>query len=194
MAKKGYIPQERIETIKNATYNQIVGMLNTGNLDVKELRRAYSQLRDIAEKRIKRVSTEEVTKEFGTVDVYDENGVYFRKIKNISTTSELVRELADMTRFLRSKRSTVKGLRKQREQTIWKAEKLGFDVNERNYLDFIKFMRWFKSSEYAKLYDSDSPEVQEVFNSGATTEADWKELFKAYAAAERKAAPVVDIK
>lgn len=194
MAKKGYISKERIETIKNASYNQIVGMLNTGNLQEKELRRAYSQLRDIAEKRIKRVSTEEVTKEFGTVDLYDENGVYFRKIKNIATTSELVRELADMTRFLRSKRSTVTGLRKQKEQTIWQGEKLGFNIDEDNYLDFIKFMKWFKSSEYAKKYDSDSEEVQEVFNSGATTVKDWKELFQAFSAAENKAAPIVNIK
>lgn len=194
MAKKGYISKERIETIKNASYNQIVGMLNTGNLQEKELRKAYSQLRDIAEKRIKRVSTEEVTKEFGTVDTYDENGVYFRKIKNISTTSELVRELVDMTKFLRSKRSTVKGLRKQREQIISKVEAYGFDVDKDNYLDFIRFMNWFKSSEYAKKYDSDSEEVQEVFNSGATSEADWKELFQAYTAAESKPASLVNIK
>lgn len=192
MAKKGYISKERIETIKNASYNQIVGMLNTGNLQEKELRKAYSQLRDIAEKRIKRVSTKEVTKEFGTVDMYDEDGVYFRKIKNISTTSELVRELADMTRFLRSKRSTVTGLRKQREQTIWQGKKLGFNINEKNYLDFIKFMKWFKSSEYSKKYDSDSEEVQAVFNSEAATEADWKKLFKKYAKAQRKRAPIVN--
>lgn len=157
------------------TYNQLTKALTSGEVTEKYLRSAYSALRSKATRREKTVSRADVVKEFGNVD-----REVFRKTKNLTTTSELLHELADVNKFLKSKRSTITGLKQQREQIIDFAEKNNFDVDRGNYKEFIEFMRWFKASEFAKKYDSDSEEVAEVFNSSAANASDWKKAFEAY--------------
>lgn len=161
--------------VSKMSYNQLTKALSSGEVTEKYLRSAYSALRAKATRREKSVSRAKVVNEFGNTD-----REYFRKSANLPTTSELLHELVDVNKFLGSKRSTITGLKQQRENTINAAEKMGFDVDRDNYKDFVDFMKWFKSSEYAKLYDSDSEEVAEVFNSTVATAKDWKKAFKAY--------------
>ena len=166
----GYISNIKIAGM---SYTQLTRLVDSGRISVKELRSTYSQLRTTAKSRERTVSRESVVEQFGNVDRQN-----FRVSKNLVTTSELLHELADVGKFLRSQRSTVTGLKEQREQIIDQMEQQGFDIDKDNYKEFIEFMRWFKSSEYSKLYDSDSEEVSEVFNSGETNPADWKKLFE----------------
>lgn len=158
--------------IANMSYNKLVRALDSGETTVQQLKSAYSYLRGKAIARERRVSQENIVNEFGNTD-----REYFTKLKNIITPNNLLHELADVNRFLSSNRSTVTGLKKQRQNTINAAEKLGFDVDKDNYKDFIKFMKWFKSSEYSKKYDSDSEEVQEIFNSSTASVKDWAKAF-----------------
>lgn len=177
--KKGYISKTVIEALQAKSYPQIVASINSGEYSEKFLRKAYTQLRDIAQKRLKRVSAPEVVKQFGKVNLLNDDGDYFRKLKNIVTTGDLVRELADITKFLRSERSTVKGLKAQRKKIMKSVNALGFDVEDDTYLQFIKFIKWFKASEFAQHYDSDSEEVADVFNSAEKAgPRTWKRLFK----------------
>ena len=166
----GYISNAKIAGM---SYTQLTQLVDAGRISVKDLRSTYSQLRTTAKSRERTVSRETVVEQFGNVDRQN-----FRTTKNLVTTSELLHELADVGKFLRSQRSTVTGLKEQREQIIDRMEQQGFDIDRDNYRDFINFMQWFKSSEYSKLYDSDSEEVSEVFNSGETNPADWKQLFE----------------
>ena len=176
--KKGYISKPEIESLKAKSYSQIVSSINSGEYSEKFLRKAYTQLRDIAQKRLKRISDPEVVKQFGKVNLFND-GEYFRKLKNIVTTGDLVRELSDITKFLRSERSTISGLKAQREKVKKYANALGFDVEDKTYLKFIKFITWFKASEFSKYYDSDSEEVTDVFNSSEkASPRTWKNLFK----------------
>lgn len=178
----GYISETKIAGM---SYNQLTRLVDAGRVSAKELRSAYSSLRKTAKSRERNVSKESVVQQFGNTE--KEN---FRTSKNLVTTSELLHELADVGKYLRGKRSTVSGLKEQRRGVIEQMEAQGFDIDEENYPDFIKFMRWFKASEYSKLYDSDSEEVSEVFNSGSTTPRDWKKLFKEISGRE-SAAPAV---
>ena len=167
------------------TYNQLTKALTSGEVTEKYLRSAYSSLRSKAMRRDKTVSKANVVQEFGNID-----REVFRKSKNLTTTSELLHELSDVNKFLKSKRSTITGLKQQREQVLDFAEKNNFDVDRGNYKEFIEFMKWFKASEFAKKYDSDSEEVAEVFNSSAANASDWKKAFEAYKEREPAARPM----
>lgn len=176
---RGYISNAKIAGM---SYTQLTRLVDAGRISVKDLRSTYSQLRTTAKSRERTVSRENVVEQFGNVDRQN-----FRQQKNLVTTSELLHELADVGKFLRSNRSTVTGLKQQREGIIDEMQQQGFDVDQDNYREFIEFMRWFKSSEYSKLYDSDSEEVSEVFNNGETSPRDWKQLFEEIRS--REAAP-----
>lgn len=168
----GYISNTKIAGM---SYNQLTRLVDSGRISVKELRSTYSQLRTTAKSRERTVGRESVVEQFGNAERQN-----FRPSKNLVTTSELLHELADVGKFLTSQRSTITGLREQREHIIDRVNSQGFEVDERNYRDFIEFMQWFNASEYAKKYDSDSEEVNEVFNSGASSPAEWQALFSAY--------------
>lgn len=161
--------------ISKMSYNQLGKALTSGQLTEKRLRSAYSELRKTAMQRNRRVSAENVRQQFGN------ESETFLTNRNITTTSQLLHELADVGKFLNAKRSTITGLKQQRKNVIDSAEHLGFDVDAENYVDFVKFMKWFKASEYSKQYDSNSVEVSEVFNSERANPASWKRAFELFA-------------
>lgn len=156
------------------TVNQVVKALSSGDVTMKELRKEYSRLRSIAQKRIGRIEKSAIPFTKGARP-------YFSKLTNIVTERDLVREYAELSRFIESKSSTAKGRREQREKTIDTLQKRGFDVDKNNYMQFLNFMEWFKHSEYAAKYDSNSDIVQEVFDTASMKAGsrEWKKLFKA---------------
>ena len=160
--------------IQGMSYTQIGKALSSGALTEARLRSYYSSARATAMSRTARVSK---TTEFGDIDKE-----YFRKSKSLTTTSALVHEIADVNRFLNSKRSTITGLKEQRASRLESLDRHGFDfVNESNYGDFVNFMSWFKNSEFAKYYDSNDDEVAEVFeNAESASPEEWAALFKEY--------------
>ena len=161
--------------ISGMSVNQLSKALSSGELSEKQLRQAYSSLRSKAMSRAKRVGSERVTSEFGNTP-----DAYFQTLKGLPTQSQLVRAVVDVTRFLKSKQSTITGLKSQRQNVINSAEKMGFDVDTGNYREFVEFMRWFKASEFSKLYDSDSEEVREVFNSESAGAGNWRRAFEEF--------------
>ena len=156
------------------TVNQVVKALSSGSVTMKELRKEYSRLRSIAQKRIGRIEKSAIPFTKGARP-------YFSKLTNIVTERDLVREYAELSRFIESPSSTAKGRREQREKTIDTLQKRGFDVDKSNYMQFLNFMEWFKHSEYAAKYDSNSDIVQEVFDMASMKAGsrEWKKLFKA---------------
>lgn len=187
---KNKVDPERIAQIQGLKLQQLGKALYSGEFTIKELRNAYTQMRDIAQKRIKRITNPEVVKQFGKPNLYIEDGEYFKKTKYIIGESELLKEIADVSKFLNLKASTVTGLKNTRSAIINRMQEDGFDINESNYLEFRKFMKWFKASEYAKKYDSNDARVREVWNSEKATPEDWKKAFEAYSGYEDRTAPV----
>ena len=64
-------------------------------------------------------------------------------------------------------------------------DKMGFDISQDDYIKFRQFMEWFKGSQFAKLYDSDAPELPEAFEQGSTPQ-DWQRIFQAFVERDRK--------
>lgn len=168
--------------IGKMSYNQLGRALTTGELTEKRLRSYYSEQRNKANKRIKRVSSEKVMEQYGNVPEQ-----YFQKTKNLITTSQLLHAIADVGAWLRSESSTVTGLKKKQARFISNMRKAGLDVDADNVNEWRKFFQWFEGSEYAKIYDSESEEVAEAFHTAEKlTKDDIDKAFKAIEERKRK--------
>ena len=157
--------------IAKMSYNELAQKLRSEELSETRLKSYYSGARRKALDRAARVAKSE----FGEIA----DKVHFNKVKNLPTTQALLHEIADVNRFLNSKKSTITGQKETREKLINVADKMGFDISQDDYIKFRQFMEWFKNSEFAKLYDSDAPELPQAFEEGSTPQ-DWQRIFKAF--------------
>lgn len=192
MAKNKITP-ERLGYIQSLSYNELGKGLISGEFSLKELRQAYAQMRDVAVKRIKRITTEKNIKQFGKPNLYKygEDGDYFRQTRNIITSNELLKEIYDISSFLKSKRSTVTGLKQIKNALIERMSEAGFNVDNSEYLKLVKFLKWFKASEFSKIFDSDHPVTAQVWNMEKASEEDWRKAFEEFARLqEQEPAPV----
>ena len=166
-----YISNARI---KKMTYNEIGKALTRGELTEKRLRDYYTSARKTALSRNKRTTK---TEEFGPIE--EQN---FLKLRSLPTVSALVHEIADVNRYLNSVTSTIGGLRQRMEKQLETLARHGFDfVNRSNYGDWVRFLQWFQSSEYAAEYDSNDDIVQEAFEAAETASPEeWEKLFKSF--------------
>lgn len=159
--------------IGRMSYNKLAYGVSIGEISVTDLRIYYSSARKRALSRSSRISK---TTEFGTIEKVD-----FAKLRELKTIEALLHEIHDLNKFLGSAGSTITGLKKRREQQIKIFHENGMEfVNESNYGRFVDFLKWFRSSEYAKYYDSHDDEVGEVFlqaGENATPE-DWAGIFE----------------
>lgn len=178
---KNKFSQEQIEKLQNSSLNQLGRMIQSGKMSIKQMRQAYTQMRDIAQKRVKTLNKERNVREYGKQNLYIENGEYFRKLKSITSESELLKEMVDLSTFLKSKLSTVTGLKEKKRKIIKQYTEKGIDMSGIDYVKFLEFLKWFKTSEYAKKIPSDVPIVKEVFDSSPNgTKEDWEKAFKEF--------------
>lgn len=166
------------EILQYKSYIELGKAVSRGEISLNRLRSYYSGARKTAMSRTRRVSK---TTEFGTQPKEE-----FAKACELKTARDLIREVADVNKYLNAKRSTISGLKTQRTQRLEKLQEHGFDwVDQSNYASFVDFMKWFKSSEFAKKYDSESQIVKDVFqNAENATPEDWRALFLEYIAGE----------
>lgn len=170
------------EEIGKLSYRGIAKALDAGSLSIKELKKYYTEFRDIAEKRAKRMEQDrkKLEKQYGDLEIE-----HFRKLKNIITTSDLVKEFSSLTKYVNKQTSSITGLKKRRKDLInyWKDNGFPY-INESNYGDFRTFMKWFKSTNWSIIYDSDDTIVEDVFNSKeASGPEDWERLMKEFSEA-----------
>lgn len=160
--------------ISKMSYTELAKAVSKGTITEKWLKSYYSSARRKAMSRTARVST---TYEFGPVEQQ-----YFMKTRNLTTTSALLHEVADVNRYLSSSSSTIKGMRQRREKQLASLYRHGFDfVDESNYGDWVRFMQWFQSSEFSAYYDSNDNEVAEAFDAAeSTTPAEWSAIFRSF--------------
>lgn len=154
--------------IQHMSYNELAKMLTAGEITEKRLRSYYTDARKKAVARNRRVQESE----FGNMAESE----VFLKSRSLPTQSALLHEIADVSKYLSSKRSTIGGQREIKRQYLETAQERGLDVDESNYEKWIRFIKWFKESKYAALFDSDAEEVQTAFEEGADA-ADWEMIF-----------------
>ena len=123
------------------------------NMDVRELRKEYTRLRKIAQKRLERF----VGTEWERSEVFKKNYGQYPKLADIKSESKLRYELAALARFINAETSSVSGLRQQRAKTIEALRDKGYTfVNKNNYWQFGEFMDYYKTSKLNQIYDSEA--------------------------------------
>ena len=119
-----------------------------------QMRKEYTRLRDIAQKRLKRLSQDPIS---GTSDVYKEFAGGFPTIKAMrGDRKALEQALADVARFVRSKESTVGGARESFKAKLGAG---GIDADDVPEDQYTALSEWWEiviaSGVY--YYPSDQP-------------------------------------
>lgn len=133
------------------TPSNLKAMLDAGGDLEKEVRKEYTRLRDISQKRLKRLAAAG----YANTDIYKKNIKHYPKLKDIKTKAELAQRLSDLSRFIASRMSTVKGIKDTRSHRIRTLHEHGFTfVNDSNYADFAEFMEFYREQLLDMEYDS----------------------------------------
>lgn len=123
------------------------------NLSEARMRKEYTTLRDIAQKRLKVLEKAGETKSA----FYKRWNNDFRdgvpKLKNVGK-KELPYLLAELRGGIKSRSSTIKGLESQREQTSETLKSHGFDIPVDQLDDFGEYMKRYRDSKMDQVFAS----------------------------------------
>lgn len=128
--------------------------------DLGDVRKEYTRLRDIAQKRLKRMGQTR----WSRTQTYLRNVNHYPKLKDIQSEAELAKRLSDLSRFISAKLSTVSGMNTQMKKSLKTLHEHDYNfVNEDNYIDFGKFMEEYRFQKLDEMgYDSGT--AAEAFN------------------------------
>lgn len=164
--------------LKDATYSQLKGMIESGKLTESDLRLYYSDVRSDMQRQIKRIEKSDVK----FIDRPEDPP----SARNLKSALDVAKAAAEANKFVRNKSmSTLKGRRAVRAKSIATLHERGItQVNEKNYDLWARFSRWYEEQAKHYGYGSDSLEVIEIFEAvdeqGLDTAAEWQELFDNY--------------
>ena len=127
---------------------------------LKEIRKEYTRLRDISQKRLKRLGNSM----FRDTQMYKRNVNHYPLLKNIQSESELAARLSDLSRFITSQTSTVSGMNAQMNRSLATLHEHDYKfVTKENFISFGKFMEEYRFQKLDELYDSgDAAETYEA--------------------------------
>ena len=110
----------------------------------KEIRAEYTRLRDIAQKRLKRMGE---TK-FRETNTYKFNVKHYPKLKDIKSINELAGRLADLARFITDPYGTLAKQKDIMKKSLATLHENNYTfVTEENYIEFGKFMEYYRDEE-----------------------------------------------
>lgn len=112
-----------------------------------ELRREYSRLRSVANKRIDRLEKAG----FGNSREVGYNAGVYVPLKAVVSRRELVALTSQVSKFLSAKRSTVSGQRESIRRAVATWNRKGVNVNVSNYSKFVELLTTLKDI-YGVLY------------------------------------------
>lgn len=115
------------------------------------VRKEYTRLRDISQKRLKRMGQTM----WADTQTYKRNVNHYPKLKDIQSTSELAARLSDLSRYIEAQTSTISGMEAQMKKSLKTLHENGYGfVNRENYISFGKFMEEYRNSNLDMIYDS----------------------------------------
>ena len=118
-------------------------------MDERALRKEYTRLRKIANKRLNRLQASE----YKETDLAKEYAGGFALLADVE---DLPRELTMLARFVASERSSVTGLKRIDKQTVETLQEHGYTfVNAKNVRQFGAFMEEMRQAGLSKLYSSE---------------------------------------
>ena len=119
--------------------------------DPGAVRKEYTRLRDISQKRLKRFEAAGLTE----TQAYRKNVKHYPLLKDIKSNYELAGRLSDLERFITAKAGSVSGQREIRKKSIATLHENQYTfVNEQNFDDFTDFMEAYRDELYDMEYDS----------------------------------------
>lgn len=116
--------------------------------DLSALRSEYTRMRDVAQKRIKRLQASE----FKQAKAVIERPEGFPKLKELRP-EDLPYAMNELYRFLHAKTSTVSGQRARMMKTIKTFAEAGIQISEKEYPTFIKVLESLRKQKL--MYDSE---------------------------------------
>ena len=123
-----------------------------------EMRRDYSYLRQIANRRLSKFAGTE----FEDARSYVKNKDKFVPLSKIENERELRYKLYELNKFIRAESSSVTGLKRIRNRAIETAHERGMTwLNKSNIKQFGEYMDFLRSKYGAKQFDSER--AQELF-------------------------------
>ena len=118
-------------------------------MDERALRKEYTRLRKVANKRLARLQASE----YKETDLAKEYAGGFALLADVK---DLPRELTQLARFVASERSSITGLKRIDKQTIETLQEHGYEfVNTKNVRQFGAFMEEMRQAGLSKLYSSE---------------------------------------
>lgn len=129
-----------------------IGMIKAGGKAEKAIRKEYTRLRDISQKRLKRMAKNPI---FSKSDTYLKNVDNFPKLKDITSAEMLADKLADLSSYISQKTTTLSGAKEVMYKSLetLHANEYTF-VTPENYLEFGKFMEEYRFQIQDEEYDS----------------------------------------
>lgn len=159
-------------------------------LELKDLKTLYSAKRDIAQKRLKRLSNSEFSKN-SIVNQYKKGIPTLKQIKAESDGDPefekniLTYELSKLNVWLENEYTKVGKLKEVKTKTLQTLHEHGYDwVTKSNYMDFVEFENYLKATGLDRLYDSDQVRVSDEDDQRSTDEL--KTMFYDYLKNGRK--------
>ena len=115
--------------------------------DLATMRAEYTRMRDVAQKRIKRLG-----KQFPESKAYQSHKQGFVKLKDLDPR-DFPKAFAELAKFVRAKGSTVTGQKQIKEKTIKTWQDQGLKLNSKNYDKTIKILEEMRKQKI--VYGSD---------------------------------------
>ena len=139
--------------------------------DLDAMRKEYTKMRDIAQKRIKRMEQSvyrdtqavkshtytswkyKINEETGKKEkvVFTQHG--FQELKNFATLGDFAKAYSELSKFVNSKGSTITGQRQIKEKIIKTWQDQGLGINNANYDKVIKILEEMRKQKI--VYGSD---------------------------------------
>lgn len=115
--------------------------------DMSTMRAEYTRMRDVAQKRIKRLG-----KQFPESKAYQTHKQGFAKLKELDPR-DFPKAFAELAKFVKAKGSTVTGQKQIKEKTIKTWQDQGLNLNSKNYDKTIKILEEMRKQKI--VYGSD---------------------------------------
>ena len=115
--------------------------------DMSTMRSEYTRMRDVAQKRIKRLA-----KQFPESKAYQSHAKGFAKLKDLDPR-DFPKAFAELAKFVRAKGSTVTGQKQIKEKTIKTWQDQGLNLNSKNYDKTIRILEEMRKQKI--VYGSD---------------------------------------
>lgn len=148
------------------------------------IRKEYSRLRDIAEKRLKRLAIAE-PESFA----YKQNIGKYAPVREL-TTEEARVLMPELARFIAAKTGTVRGIRQAEVKAVKSLREQGFAVTKENIKDFGKYMQAWKDSQKGRkrglVTSGDAAESYEFFEQNKIPLSEIKDDFNKWVKAQKR--------